>query len=72
MCGCFLFGGLAMGKKVFCPSCGRAVMNNVHGSITVSAKCRKCKKLIVYNPEFGEITSKPMPLRASSSGCRFW
>lgn len=36
------------------------------------ARCPKCKRKVIYNPEKDEITMKDAPQRVTGSGVRFW
>lgn len=56
-----------------CPVCRRYVGAHDGRSTTpTSVKCRKCKKLVVYNPETGKTENKPIPTRTQGSGMRFY
>lgn len=60
-------------KPIICPRClnqvgtydGRSTINKI-------VKCKKCKKLVVYDIESGECELKPIPDRTSGSGMRFY
>lgn len=60
-------------KKIFCPSCHRAVaIYDGKQTINPIAKCKKCKKLVVYNIDTGKTEIKEIPQRETSSGMRFY
>ena len=62
-----------MSKVVYCPKCGRAVLRaDERAYITLSVKCKKCNKLVVYHPTTEEIEITSVPARQSSSGTRFY
>lgn len=59
--------------SVFCPSCGRLALKvDDYATVNLSAKCRKCKKLVTYHPEDGSISTGNVPTRTTSSGMRFY
>lgn len=58
---------------IYCITCGRKVgTHDGRGTITVSYKCKKCNKIIQYNPLTNESSKKNIPQRKYSSGIRFW
>lgn len=58
---------------ITCPLCCRKVgTHDGRGTITVSYKCKKCNKIIQYNPLTNESSKKNIPQREYSSGIRFW
>lgn len=60
-------------KKIFCPSCHRAVaIYDGKQTINPIAKCKKCKKLVVYEIDSEETIIKDLPERSQSSGMRFY
>lgn len=60
-------------KKIYCPRCGRKTMvYDGRSTINPIAKCRKCKKLVIYDIEKDSVTMKDMPKRDCSSGMRFY
>ena len=64
---------MAEPKTIYCPKCGRKVATWDGRSINnVSAKCSKCRKLVVYDVESEEVKIKEIPPRTSSSGMRFY
>ena len=59
--------------KIYCPECGRKIMQwDRKSTITKSVVCKKCKKLVVWSPEDGNIRMKPVIQRTQASGTRFW
>lgn len=59
--------------KVYCPECKRKVMNATpYGVTPISCKCNNCQKLVTYHPGSNEVTISNVPLRAQSSGKRFY
>ena len=64
---------MAEQKTIYCPKCGRKVATwDGRSTINVLAKCKKCKKLVVYNIENEETKIKEIPQRTTSSGMRFY
>lgn len=64
---------MAEAKTIYCPRCKRKVATyDGKGEINKIAKCKKCKKLVVYNIEKDEVTMKDIPERECSSGMRFY
>ena len=60
-------------KKIFCPRCHRAVaIYDGKQTINPIAKCKKCKKLVVYHVDTMETEIKDIPPRVSSSGMTFY
>ena len=60
-------------KTIYCPICGRKVATwDGRSTFNISAKCKKCKKLVVYNVENEETKIKEIPQRETSSGMRFY
>ena len=60
-------------KKIFCPRCHRAVaIYDGKQTINPIAKCKKCKKLVVYEIDSEETIIKDLPERSQSSGMRFY
>ena len=58
---------------IYCITCGRKVgTHDGRGTITVGYKCKKCNKLIQYNPVTKKTKIKNMPERITASGIRFW
>ena len=72
------FGAFFMRERgwtmtIFCPRCHRAVMHHDGKSTgVIECKCRKCNKLIVFNPENYKIVVKEVPERTTGSGMRFY
>ena len=59
-------------KKIFCPRCHRAVaIYDGKQTINPIAKCKKCKKLVVYHVDTGKTELKKLPQRNTSSGMSF-
>lgn len=64
---------MAEPKKIYCPNCGHKVGTyDGRSTINVLAKCKKCKKLVVYNIENEKTEIKEIPQRETSSGMRFY
>lgn len=62
-----------MKKIVYCPHCGRKVGEvNTETSMSIPMKCKKCRLLVVYVGDTGDIKTMPIPSRGSSSGKRFY
>lgn len=58
-------------QKIFCPGCGRVIFETRNYAY-LERKCSKCKKLVVYDADMDRVVMKPVPIRSTSSGCRFW
>lgn len=59
--------------KIYCPHCGRKVMEyDGKSQINPMARCRKCNKAVVYDIESQETLIKPLPERKTSSGMTFY
>ena len=64
---------MAEPKTIYCPKCGRKVATwDGRSTINISAKCKKCNKLVVYNVENEKTEIKAIPPRTTSSGMRFY
>lgn len=64
---------MAEAKTIYCPRCGRKVATyDGRSKINPTAKCGKCKKLVVYNIEKDKAVLKEVPNRTQSSGMRFY
>lgn len=60
-------------KKIYCPKCGRkAGVYNGHSTINYIAKCKKCKLLVVYNPNENRVRNEKEPERTCASGKRYY
>ena len=60
-------------KTIYCPRCGKKIgIWDGRSTINVLAKCKKCKKLVVYNIENEKTEIKEIPQRETSSGMRFY
>ena len=60
-------------KTIYCPKCGRKVATwDGKSRNYVSAKCSKCRKLVVYDTEIKEAKLMKVPPRIASSGMRFY
>ena len=60
-------------KIIYCPKCGRKVATwDCKSSINIVVECRNCKKMVVFDVESKETIIKDMPVRAASSGLRFY
>lgn len=63
---------MAETKTIYCPRCGhKATIYDGRSSINPIAKCRKCKKLVIYDIAKDEAKLKDVPQRDCSSGMRF-
>lgn len=63
---------MAEPKTIYCPSCGRRVSQyDGRSTINVIARCKKCRKRVVYHVDTGETEVKPIPPRTTSSGMTF-
>ena len=57
---------------VYCPKCGRRVGEyDGKSSINLIAKCKHCRKQVIYNIETKETILKPLPARTTSGGLTF-
>ena len=64
---------MAEPKTIYCPKCGRKVATwDGRSTINISAKCKKCSKLVVYDVENEKSEIKAIPQRLTSSGMRFY
>lgn len=64
---------MALAKNILCPRCGRIVMRyDGKATVAMSCKCRKCNKLVVYDPEQNTTAIKKTPKRVTGSGMRFY
>ena len=74
LCGCFFNEVMGMkGIKIYCPGCGRLIFDNKkYIGYYLERKCKKCKKLVVFNSEEDRVVMKPIPPRNTSSGMRFY
>ena len=64
---------MAEPKTIYCPKCGRKVATwDGRSKNNVSAKCSKCRKLVVYDVENEKTIIKEIPKRTTSSGMRFY
>lgn len=63
---------MAEAKTIYCPCCGRRVSHHDgRSTINVIARCKKCRKRVVYHVDTGETEIKPIPPRTTSSGMTF-
>lgn len=61
------------GLIVYCPGCGRRVFKtDTKFKMPLQAKCEKCNKLVLYDPESERIKLSDIPGRKTSSGKNFW
>lgn len=59
--------------RVYCPKCGRMAGDcDRKSTINFVVKCKKCKKLVVYDPNTGRTELTEVPARTSSNGMRFY
>ena len=64
---------MAEQKTIYCPKCGRKVTTwDGRSANNISVKCKKCKKLVVYDIENEKTKIKEIPQRETSSGMRFY
>lgn len=64
---------MAEAKTIYCPQCGRMACHyDGKQSNNPKAKCKKCRKLVVYNIEKDEVYTKDAPKRNQASGMRFY
>ena len=64
---------MAEPKTIYCPRCGRKVTTwDGRSTMNISAKCKKCNKLVVYDVENEKTEIKAIPQRVTSSGTRFY
>ena len=64
---------MAEPKTIYCPICGRKVATwDGRSTFNISVKCKKCKKLVVYDIENEKTEIKEIPKRETSSGMRFY
>lgn len=62
-----------MAKTIYCPTCNRKVATYDGRSTTeIDVACRKCEKLVVYDPMCNVTKVKALPERTTASGCRFY
>lgn len=62
-----------MVKTIYCPRCGRKVaIYDGKGKVNVRARCHKCEKDVVYNPNTDETKMTRVLERNCSSGVTFW
>lgn len=64
---------MAEQKTIYCPRCGRkSATYDGRSTINTIGKCKKCKKLVIYDIETEKVYTKAIPIRGQSSGARFW
>lgn len=64
---------MAEPKKIYCPKCGRRVTEwDGKSTIHPMAKCKNCKKMVVYRIDTDETEIKKIPPRNCSSGMTFY
>lgn len=62
-----------MQKTIYCPRCKRKAMTyDGRTRMNLHAKCKKCKKLVVYYPAEDQVYIKDVPGRDQASGMRFY
>lgn len=61
-------------KNIYCPKCKRKVMTHDNwGTIPIYARCKKCNKVVCYDPNTHQTTIKKIPPRnTSNSGRIYW
>ena len=58
---------------IYCPRCGRKTgTHDGKGTLPKTTKCSKCNVRVIYYPCTKETKIKRFPLRATSSGLRFY
>lgn len=64
---------MARAKTIYCPNCGR-VACHYDGRQTINpvGRCKKCKKLVIYDIEKDEAILKSIPKRNQASGMQFY
>lgn len=65
---------MAKPRTIYCPMCHRRVAQ-WDGKSTINpviGNCKNCNKRVVYDLISEELTVKNKPLRATSSGMRFY
>lgn len=72
----FLYSEVFMAERetetIYCPKCNRKAFEIYVGSeMVMKNKCKKCNKMVVYNPRYG-VQLKPLEQRQTSSGKRFY
>ena len=64
---------MAEQKTIYCPKCGRKLgIWDGKSTMDIYFRCKKCKKLVVYNVENEKTIIKEIPKRTTSSGMRFY
>ena len=64
---------MAEPKTIYCPRCGRKVATwDGRSTMNISVKCKKCKKLVIYNVKNEKVEIKNIPQRTTSSGMIFY
>ena len=64
---------MAEPKTIYCPKCGRKVATwDGRSTMNISVKCKKCKKLVIYNVKNEKVEIKNIPQRTTSSGMIFY
>lgn len=64
---------MAEQKTIYCYKCGRKVATwDGKSKIDIQVKCKKCKKLVVYEIDSEQTIIKDLPQRSKSSGMRFY
>lgn len=64
---------MAEAKTIYCPRCHRAVCHyDGKQSNNPMAKCKKCRRLIVYDIKKNEVNMKNVPKRDQASGMRYY
>lgn len=60
---------MAEPKTIYCPRCHRTVCHyDGRQTINPRGKCKKCKKLVVYDIENDSVAIKAIPERDQGSG----
>lgn len=65
---------MAKPRTIYCPMCHRRVAQ-WDGKSTINpviGNCKNCNKRVVYDLVSEEVTVKNLPIRATSSGMRFY
>ena len=60
-------------KDIHCPECGEKVATyDGRSTINVMARCKTCRKRIIYNVETKEVIRQSIPRNVASSGQMFF
>lgn len=60
-------------QTIYCPLCKRKVMTwDGKTKTPISCACRKCNRLVTFNPIDGKRKTSAIPQRTTASGMRIW